>query len=224
MKKFYDIITKYGGGAVLAAVTLDGYRRQVLSDDNKQKLDEINKLKDQLDNEQKKLFDEQIAIQMKESSNQVKLTKIKENQKEYENKMHKYQEDKSDYNKNELEQSKAKFQNALENLTKNDLGDTFWKLIDKYYEFLSTLAADKIVALFNILMASLTLSSFFTVLSIMLSEQIINKIKILDKYPKIMKLFKLRNNINKSLNKFYLITHLTIIILTILANIYIFII
>lgn len=73
-------------------------------------------------------------------------------------------------------------------------------------------------------MGTLTLSSFFTVLSIMLSEQIINKIKILDKYPKIMKLLKLRNNINKSLNKFYLITHLIMIILTILANIYIFLI
>jgi len=207
---------------VLAAATLDGYRRQVLSDENKQKLDEINKLKDQLDNEQKKLFDEQIAIQMKESSNQVKLTKIKENQKEYENKMHKYQEDKSDYNKNELEQSKAKFQNALEDLTKNDLGDTIWKMLEKYYEFLATLSPDKIVALFNIIMGTITLSSFFTVLSIMLSEQIINKIKFLDKYPKIIKLLKLRNKINKSLNKIYLTIHIILIILTILANIYIF--
>lgn len=95
-------------------------------------------------------------------------------------------------------------------------------MIDKYYEFLSTLSPDKIVALFNIIMGALTLSSFFTVMSIMLSEQIINKIKFLDKYPKIMKLLKFRNNINKSLNKFYLITHIILIILTILANIYMF--
>lgn len=35
MKKITEIFTNYGVGLVLGGATLDGYRRQVLSDDTK---------------------------------------------------------------------------------------------------------------------------------------------------------------------------------------------
>lgn len=222
MKQFLEIFSKYGVGAVLGAVTLDGYRRQLLSDETNKKLDEINKLKDGLEADQKKLFDEQIAVKMKEINTQIKLTNIKETQKEYEDKTKKYADVKSEYNKRELDQSKAKFQNALDDFAKNDLSDVISKMLDKYYEYLSTLTPDKIVALFNIIMGSLTLSSVFMIMSIMLSEGIINKIKFLEKYPKIIKLLKLRNDIKRSLNKIYLFIHIILIIFTILGNIFMF--
>ena len=220
IKKFYEIFTKYGAGTILGAVSLDGYRRQVSSDDTKKKLDEMNKVKDQLDHKDNELFDKEIA--MKDDSRKIKLDNINQSKKEYEERMRKYQENKNDYNKNELEKSKANFDKSLENLAQNNIGEFIFKIIEKYYEFLSTLTADKIVALFNIIMGALTLSSFFTVMSIMLSEQIINKIKFLEKYPKILKLFKLRNNINKSLNKIYLTIHIIFIILTLLGNLFMF--
>lgn len=72
-------------------------------------------------------------------------------------------------------------------------------------------------------MCTLTLSSFFTVLSILLSEKVINSIKFLDNYPKIVKILKLRNKINKSLHKFYLSMHVILIIITILGNAHMFI-
>lgn len=222
MKQFLEIFSKYGVGAVLGAVTLDGYRRQLLSDETNKKLDEINKLKDGLETDQKKLFDEQITMKMKEISTQIKLTNIKETQKEYEDKTKKYADVKSEYNKRELDQSKAKFQNALDDFAKNDLSDVISKMLDKYYEYLSTLTPDKIVALFNIIMGSLTLSSVFMIMSIMLSEGIINKIKFLEKYPKIIKFLKLRNDIKRSLNKIYLFIHILLIIFTILGNIFMF--
>ena len=77
---------------------------------------------------------------------------------------------------------------------------------------------DKIVCIFNLIMGFLTLSSFFTILTILLSENIINRIKFLDKYPRILELLKLRNYVNKQLVKFYLLMHLITIILGILGN------
>ena len=71
---------------------------------------------------------------------------------------------------------------------------------DKYLEFLSELGPDKIVCVFNIVTGSITLSSFLTVLSIMLSENIINKKFI----------------------KFHLTMHFLFISATILGNIYMF--
>lgn len=49
MRKISEIFNKYGVGFVLVGATLDGYRRQVLSDNTKKQLDEIDRLKDQLD-------------------------------------------------------------------------------------------------------------------------------------------------------------------------------
>ena len=71
-------------------------------------------------------------------------------------------------------------------------------------------------------MDGLMLSSFTSVLSIMLSKNVINRISFFDKYPRILKLLKLRNNINKKISKFYLLLHFFIIISGILGNIFMF--
>lgn len=220
MKKFTDIFTKYGVGLVLGAATLDGYRRQVLSDNTRKQLGTIDKLKDELNSKERVLFDKEISIQKEIDSNKIRLNNMGEAKKEYEDKLKKYQENKSDYNKSELDAANKKFNSAFENLKNFGIGDLFSNLYDNYVQYLSTLTPDKIVALFNIIMGTLTLSSFFTVMSIMLSEQIINKIQFLEKYPKILKALKLRNNINKGLNKFYLIMHLILVIITILGNLF----
>jgi len=52
----------------------------------------------------------------------------------------------------------------------------------------------------------------------MLSENIINKIKFLERFPRILEILRLRNYINKQLAKFYLFMHLVIIIIGILSN------
>ena len=63
-------------------------------------------------------------------------------------------------------------------------------IYNKYSEYLDSLSSDKIVCLFNIIIDGLIFSSFFSILYIMLSENIINKISFLEKYPKILKLLK----------------------------------
>src|ERR1700726_3222172 len=104
--------------------------------------------------------------------------------------------------------------------TKLDISELLTSLYNNYSEFLDTFSSDKIVCLFNLIIDGLMLSSFLSVLSVMLSENIINKIVFLDKYPKILKLLKLRNNINKKVSKIYLLMHFIIIIIGILGNIY----
>lgn len=181
MKKTWETVSKDGMGYILGGIALDSYRRQLLSDSKQKKLDEIDKLRDGLDsNQKKKILDQEIAMKMKEDSTKIKLDELKDAKKSYDESSKSYLENSNEYNKHELSKSNEKFQNAFDNLTKNGLDD----IIDKYYEFLSTLTPDKIVALFNTITGTLILSSFFTVLSIMLSEQIINKINFLENYPK----------------------------------------
>jgi hypothetical protein len=110
----------------------------------------------------------------------------------------------------------------LDEISKLDISDYFISVYNKYSEFLDSLSVDKIVCLFNIIIDGLILSSFLSVLSIMLSENIINKIAFLEKYPRILKLLKFRNFVNKKVSKFYLLMHLLIIISGILGNIYMF--
>lgn len=107
-------------------------------------------------------------------------------------------------------------------IKKLDISEILTSLYNKYGEFLDSLTPDKIVCLFNVIIDALVLSSFLSVLSIMLSENIINKIVFLEKYPRILSLLKLRNNINKKVSKIYLLMHFFIIIFGILGNIWMF--
>ena len=128
----------------------------------------------------------------------------------------------NEYNKNEMDRLKKKMDESCDEIRKLDISEYLSSLYNKYSEFLDTLSPDKIVCLFNIIIDGLILSSFLSVLSIMLSENIINKIVLLEKYPRLLKLLKLRNNINKKVSKFYLLMHFIIIILGILGNIFMF--
>ena len=121
-----------------------------------------------------------------------------------------------------MDKSNTKVNVSFEEIKKLDISDYLTSLYNNYNEYLASLSVDKIVSLFNIIMGGLILSSFLSVLSLMLSDNIINKITFLEKYPKILKLLKLRNTINKKVSKFYLLMHLIIIILSLLGNIYMF--
>ena len=92
-------------------------------------------------------------------------------------------------------------------LKESRFSEYFYSFWNNYNDFLDSLTPDKIVCVFNIIIGWLTLSSFISIFAIMLSENIINRIKFLDKYPKILALLKIRNYINKKINNFYLFLH-----------------
>lgn len=161
------------------------------------------------------------------SKSQAAVGKYQEAADEHKKAVDNYTANPSEYNQNEQNKSLAnatstKLNKAYDELTKLDISDYFISLYDKYSEFLDSLSADKIVCLFNIIIEGLILSSFISVLSIMLSENIINQIVFLEKYPRILKLLRLRNVINKKVLKFYLLMHFILIISGILGNIYMF--
>lgn len=87
---------------------------------------------------------------------------------------------------------------------------------------MDTLTSDKIVCVFNLIVGGLTLSSFVTIIFIMLNENIIKRIKILDRFSKILAILKLRNEINKQMAKLYLFIHFVLILWGILGNTYMF--
>lgn len=98
----------------------------------------------------------------------------------------------------------------------------FTSIYENYVDYLDELSPDKLVCIFNIIMFSSLFSSFFSVLSILLSENIINRITWLEKYPKILYLLKIRNKLNKKIIKAYVLTHLFFILLGLIGNLYMF--
>jgi hypothetical protein len=166
----------------------------------------------------------EMEVEAKKTNLDLKVENLDKSSKEYDKCVEAYTKEPSDYNKMMLDKSKQKFQEDMEDIKNSSLFYSFESIYESYINYLSSLTPDKIVALFNIIMNGLIFSSFFSIFTIMLSEQIINKFTFLEKYPKILKLLRFRNYLNKKINKIYLIMHLLLIIISILGNIYIFLI
>jgi hypothetical protein len=235
MKLFKDLVTKYGLGFIIGAATLDGYRRQVIND-----CEAANNILEKIKTERESNtaaikvvafgYDKILEEKINSSKSKATVGKYQEAADEHKKAVDNYNTNPSEYNQNEQNKSLGltklkRVAFGYDELTKLDISDYFISLYDKYSEFLDSLSADKIVCLFNIIIEGLILSSFISVLSIMLSENIINQIVFLEKYPSlwlILKLLRLRNVINKKVLKFYLLMHFILIISGILGNIYMF--
>jgi hypothetical protein len=222
MNLFKDLVKKYGLGMILGAATLDGYRRQVINDRTNNTLDIIQKEREIISEASKAEFDKSILGHLNYTKSQAALGRCQEAADDHKKAVERYNADPSEYNKNELDKAHSKLNVSYDEIKKLDISDFFISLYDKYSEFLDTLTADKIVCLFNIIIDGLIFSSFISVLSIMLSENIINQMVFLEKYPRILKFLRLRNVINKKVSKFYLLMHFILIISGILGNIYMF--
>jgi len=207
-----DLVKKYGLGIILGAASLDGYRRQIINDRNSNILEEIQKQRNSLSEDRRLAYDKAIEDICNSTKNKAAICRYSEAADEHKRTVDKYNANPTDYNKDEMNRA----------IKKLDISEIFTSVFNKYGEFLNNLTPDKIVCLFNIIIDALVLSSFLSVLSIMLSDNIINKIGFLDKYPRILNLLKLRNNINKKVSKIYLLMHFFIIIFGILGNIWMF--
>ena len=115
-----------------------------------------------------------------------------------------------------------KHEALMDSIRKADIGDFFTSIINKYNLFLDNLSLDQIGNIFNLIVGGMLLTSYISIFSVLLSENIINRITILEKYPRILYLLKLRNNVNKKINKLILITHLIIILFGIIGNLFMF--
>ena len=222
MNLFKDLVKKYGIGLILGAASLDGYRRQVLNDRKNNILEEIQKQRNSLSEDRKVEYDKVIEEMSNNTKNKAAILRYNEAADEHKKAVDEYNANPTDYNNNEMKSAHKKLDDSFTEINKLDISEILTSLYNKYIEFLDSLSPDKIVCLFNIIIDTLVLSSFLSVLSVMLSENIINKIGFLEKYPKILNLLRLRNNINKKVNKIYLLIHFFIIIFGILGNIWMF--
>lgn len=221
------LVKEHGYGIVMAAVAFDGYRRTFNNDVNSQKLETIRAeseaLRKQAAQAEQEKYDQNIADMHEKTKTNAVTGRYAEAAEEHYAAVKAHSKNPTEYRQAEVERAKQKLEKSLEEvkeLTESSFFEYFNSFYNKYTEYLETLTPDKIVCVFNIIIGSLTLSSFVSVLSLMLSENIINRIKFLDRYPKILALLKLRNKINKGVMKVYLIIHIILILGGILSNLY----
>jgi len=222
MNLFKELVKKYGLGLIIGAATMDGYRRQIVNDRKNNILEEIQKQRNSLSEDTKAAYDKIIEESFNNTKNKAAIFIYNEAADEHKKAVDKYNANPTEYNNNEIINANTKLNLSFDEIKKLDISEFLTSLYNKYGEFLDSLTPDKIVCMFNIIIDALVLSSFLSVLSIMLSENIINKIVFLEKYPRILSLLKLRNNINKKVSKIYLLMHFIIIIFGILGNIWMF--
>lgn len=222
MKKFLELVKQHGLGLIIYAVSMDSYRRQVWNDHRSKILEQINEEKSKMEEAERREYVRLIEEQANNVKNKATLGRCREAAEEYKKAEAKYNQDPSDFNKSQKDKSFEKMNEAFDEIEKLDIGEYLVTLYNKYSDYLDSLGPDKIVCLTNITIDGLILSSFVTVLNIMLSENIINKLTFLEKYPRILKLIQIRNNINKKVIKLYLIVHLILVLTSLLGNLYMF--
>jgi hypothetical protein len=213
-----ELVKKLGFGMVMSALTIDGYRRMVRSDNYAEKLNAIEEQAAQAradaTQEDQEDYQKGIAEATERTKNCAVFGRNKEASADFQQAANAYEKDPTETRKNALDRAKNKLDESYEEVKtlKNSSFDFLNDLYQNYNEYLSNLTPDKIVAIFNIIIGGLTLSSFLSVLSILLSENMINRIKFLDKYPRILNLLKLRILINKKIIKIYLFIHFVLIV------------
>jgi len=174
-------------GIVIGSATLDGYRRQYVNDNNNNILEKIKEQRHKLKEDEQREYDRLIEEQANKIKNKETIGKYQDAADEHEKAVDKYQIDPSESNKNNRDKSLEKMNEAFDEIKKLDISEYIVQIYNYYSDYLDSLNPDKIVCLFNIIADGLMLSSFVTVLNIMLSENIINKITFLEKYPRILK-------------------------------------
>lgn len=222
MLSFIELVKKYGMGPILAAATLDSYRRTWKNDGATDPMNEAKTAMADVEATKKELFNIAIEEQLKKEDHKKVLYKYKVDADTFSKAYDDYSKNPSEANKKILDEQRKKMDQSLEDIFKMDISQIFIDIYDKYVNYLSHLSPDKIVCLFNIIIDGLILNSFFTILSLALSQNFINRITFLEKYPKLLSLLNLRNNINKKISKLYFFVHFFFIILGLLGNLYMF--
>jgi hypothetical protein len=216
-----ELIKRHGFGLVMtavAAVALDGYRRTGANDHTNKKLAEIqaeaDALKAKADTATQEAYNKNIADAAEKTKNCAVMGRFKNSADDHYLAAEAYANNPTEYRKNEVDRAKQKLDKSSEEVQelKSSLFEYFNSFYQNYVEYLDSLTPDKIVCVFNIIVGGLTLSSFFTIISVMLSENIINKIKFLDRFPRILAILRLRTYINKKIIKIYLFMHLVLIL------------
>ena len=222
-----ELAKKHGAGIFMSAITIDGYRRTVKNDRADKTLETVKAKEAEALERAKAAKQEEMQKNIADTHEKAKESAVmgrhNEAALEFQSAAEAFKKDPSDYRNDEVGRANTKLAKAYEEY-KEVREKNFFEYLNSFYnnynEYLENLTPDKIVCVFNIIIGTLTLSSFVSILTIMLSENIINKIKFLERYPRILKLLRLRNSINKKIAKLYLFIHFVLILWSLLSNTY----
>jgi len=139
---------------------LDGYRRQYINDRNNNILERIQNERKALEEVERKECDRIIEEQMNNVKNKATIGRCQEAADDLKKNVDRYNDDPSEYNKNQMDKSLQKVHEALDEITKMGFSEYLVTLYNNYNDYLDTLNPDKIVCLFNIIVDGLILSSF----------------------------------------------------------------
>jgi len=245
--KLLDLIKKYLAPSVLGAITINSYSRQVISL-NKDLTEIKNMNKEQLIELEKQLWDEKTVnldfrLTLEDSSSKIeelgseifkvksslnnielqiksKIFNIGENIESLNNK-HKYCSDelsnlinKKDIHINEL------IEKINNNINKSDIYTFLSDMIEKYQSNISHLNLEQLVALFNIFGFIMVLITIFNISTVLIGDYLIDKFNLENKFPKLSKYIKIKQNLNKGYLIFYIVLLYILTIIYILCNIY----
>lgn len=247
--KVFDFLKKYLAPGILGAITVDSYRRQLISERQGALQEALrNKSERELANE---IWQEKIMHQNLSNGLQARNNAIEELDKNISNKeklcetltdklnnnnftngetadsvkmwlnYHKEELVKLNDNRTNVYKDLCKYIN--DNVKKSDTFDWISDLIEKYQSFLNNLSLDQIVALFNIICEIMILMALTSICILLIGESLINKLNLDTRYPRLSKYIRMKEKLNKYYLKYYIILLYTIVILCLCGNIYMFV-
>lgn len=242
----WDISRKNAVITVLTGVTLDSWRRQVLSD--LQKAEAEDKLKAQtsttnsgMDTQGLLKQDQEVKLEamahdtrdsfltLDEAKKLVNKTKNKLDNNNFEQ-GETVEMVRKDYVYQELEASKAKeiaesksrnLSNFIQDIRKSDTFDWIRELLDKYKEFIDSLDLDQKVAIMNLLGYYTLFNLSISIIIILGANHFIQLWNLDYKFPWLTKFLKIRAKVNSIYLKVYVLIYIVVFFSYIGLNLYI---
>jgi hypothetical protein len=123
---------------------------------------------------------------------------------------------------NKLEEAKNSSVKELQDIINNsDISSYISDFLDKYRNFVDLLNLDQLVALINIFGYIMILFTLFSITVVLIGDYLIDNFKLEIRFPKLSKLIRIKQTLNKHSLFFNIIIFYIIVIIFIIINIYI---
>jgi len=119
-----------------------------------------------------------------------------------------------------LEETKKSSVNELQNIINSDFSSYISDFLRNFRSFVDLLNLEQLVALVNIIGYTTILFTLFSITSILIGDFLIDKFKLEIRFPKLSKLIRIKQTLNKHSLMFNIVLFYIIVITFIILNIY----
>jgi hypothetical protein len=222
MKKIKDLIIAQGIGSVGLYLTYKGYKLSKEQANINEIIKQARVEQAMAGEDKLKAFDAKMEAIKANENNVAKAGRFNKAPQEHQDALDKYKANMTDINKQLLLTTQEKLKKAFDDISTKNIGSFLTDLYNNFERYLETLSPDKIVSIFNIILNGMLLTSFISVLSILLSDSILNKLTFLEKWPRVLKILRFRNSLNRKVNVVILAIHFLIISTGFILNVLMF--